>query len=369
MNLKDGVSTPASVRKNKASRRTWIWGAASAFLLLGGMLWAWLSLGQPAANLQHETGPQQVLVLYFENQTRTQELDWLREGLADMLITEFSREPKINVLSREQVASLARRAGWNTQNPPRLEEAMAMASHARAQVLLMGKFGKSGDEIRISVQVHRARDGSVLRSETASTRRVEQIIGEMGLLAGRLTRLLGSEQKVSPDSQAQLMTSNLEAYRAYSMGIQHVSVLQLAEGTQLLERAVRLDPQFAAAYAALGSAYAVSWGRAAEGKPYLEKAFSLSDRLTERQRMYVDAWYALANLDYPKAIAAFRRLVAKYPNEAEASRTWAGCWKERVNTRRRSRPSSKVWRQIRTIRCCTIFWRASTVARASSTRR
>jgi eukaryotic-like serine/threonine-protein kinase len=114
------------------------------------------------------------------------------------------------------------------------------------------------------------------------------------------------------------MTANLEAYRAYSMGMQHVALLELPEGVQLLQRAVKLDPQFAAAYAALGSAYSVSWGRVADGKPYLEKATSLSDRLSDRQRMYVVAWYALANQDYPEAIRSWRQIVAKYPDDAEA---------------------------------------------------
>src|SRR5438067_3964001 len=127
------------------------------------------------------------------------------------------------------MASLARRAGRNTESAPRLEEARAMASHAHAQVLVLGKFGKFGDEIRMTVQVHRARDGSLVRTETAATKRTDQVIGEMGLLASRLGRYLGSgEQKGPGDSQAQLMTSDLEAYRAYSMGIQHVSLLQLA---------------------------------------------------------------------------------------------------------------------------------------------
>ena len=40
----------------------------------------------------------------------------------------------------------------------------------------MGKFGKFGDEIRMTVQVHRARDGSLVRTETATTKRTEQVI-------------------------------------------------------------------------------------------------------------------------------------------------------------------------------------------------
>ena len=313
------VETSAAVPPERTSRRAWMWGCAAGAAILGAILWMWLFRSRPATTLPNEPGAQQVLVLYFENQSRTAELNWLREGLADMLIANLSRAPKIHVLSREQMATLARRAGWNPQTAPRLEEALAMSTHAHAQILLLGKFGRFGDEIRITVQAHRARDGSLLRTETAATRRIDQIIGEMGLLSARLSRYLGSSERKAPaDPAAMPMTSNLEAYRAYSMGVQHVSVLQLAEGIQLLERAVDLDPQFAAAYAALGSAYAVSWGRGVEGKPYLEKAFSLSNRLTERQRMYVVAWFALANSDFQEAIRDFRQIVAKYPGDAEA---------------------------------------------------
>jgi tetratricopeptide (TPR) repeat protein/DNA-binding winged helix-turn-helix (wHTH) protein len=313
----EAAPRPAPPRVSR--RRPRLWGGIAAAAIVGVVLWLWVVRSRSVATPPNEPGTQQVLVLYFENQSRTPELDWLREGLADMLIASLSRSPKITVLSREQMAALARRAGWNTDTAPRLEEALAMSSNAHAQILLLGKFGRAGDEIRITVQMHRARDGSLLRTETASTRRVDEVIGQMGLLSERLSHYLdSSERKVSADTGAMPMTSNLEAYRAYSMGVQHVAVLQLAEGVQLLERAVDLDPQFAAAYAALGSAYAVSWGRGVEGKPYLEKAFALANRLTERQRMYVVAWYALANMDYAEAIQGFRKVVAKYPSDAEA---------------------------------------------------
>src|SRR5439155_26024858 len=67
-------------------------------------------------------------------------------------------------------------------------------------------------------------------------------------------------------------------------------------------------------------AYAVGWGREDDGKPYLEKAFQLSARLTEKDRFYITAWYAIANLDFPAAIKSFREIVAHYPLEVEAYR-------------------------------------------------
>jgi tetratricopeptide (TPR) repeat protein len=86
---------------------------------------------------------------------------------------------------------------------------------------------------------------------------------------------------------------------------------------------VALDPQFAVAYAALGDAYTIGWSQPSLGKPYYEKAFQFSDRLTERDRLYISAGYALANLDYEEAIKADRRIIAAYPDDARAFRRLA----------------------------------------------
>src|SRR5947209_3903071 len=122
-----------NVPAERTSRRAWIWAGAAAVAIVGAILSIWLFRMRPAPTLPQDPGAQQVLVLYFENQSRTAELDWLRQGLADMLIADLSRAPKINVLSREKVAALARRAGWNTETAPRLEQALAMSNHAHAQ--------------------------------------------------------------------------------------------------------------------------------------------------------------------------------------------------------------------------------------------
>ena len=117
-----------------------------------------------------------------------------------------------------------------------------------------------------------------------------------------------------------VMTNNLEAYRYYSLGVEKAQAVQSPEAIALFQKAVALDPQFAMAYAGIGYVYAVTWDRQDEGKPYLEKAFQLSARLTEKDRLYITAWYAIANLDFPAAIKSFREIVAHYPLEVEAYR-------------------------------------------------
>jgi tetratricopeptide (TPR) repeat protein len=85
-----------------------------------------------------------------------------------------------------------------------------------------------------------------------------------------------------------------------------------------LEKAARLDPEFAMAYARIGYTYALCWQRVDEAKPYLEKAFRLSGRLTEKDKLSIAAWYAVAHLDFPAAIEAYRQIIAHYPLEVEA---------------------------------------------------
>ncbi|HEX8736417.1 MAG TPA: tetratricopeptide repeat protein [Pyrinomonadaceae bacterium] len=85
-----------------------------------------------------------------------------------------------------------------------------------------------------------------------------------------------------------------------------------------MEKAAALDPEFALAHARIGYAYAVTWGYVDKGKPYLTRAFALSDRLTEKDRLNIAAWYAIANLDYENAIQRFREIIEKYPLDSEA---------------------------------------------------
>src|SRR5258708_39318721 len=94
--------------------------------------------------------------------------------------------------------------------------------------------------------------------------------------------------------------------------------MDIDEAVRMLHKGVALDPNFAMAYARIGYAYAVPGGRLAEGKPYLEQAFRMSGKLTEKDRRHIVAWYAIANQAYQTAIRRYFEPIAEYPNETEA---------------------------------------------------
>lgn len=113
------------------------------------------------------------------------------------------------------------------------------------------------------------------------------------------------------------MTDNLEAYRYYSLALEKGNSLYAKEAIALYEKAVALDPGFAMAYARIGYTYSNVWGFPQQARPYLAKAFALSNRLTPKDRMVIAAWYTIANVDYEGAIRAYRQLISSYPAEAE----------------------------------------------------
>lgn len=278
----------------------------------------WPPASQTAeARLPQVAGRRTVTVMFFDNQTGSADLEWLREGLADMLITNLSRSEKLTVLGREQLKALLDRTGQSPDLPVALENAMAVAQKSGAATIITGSFTRLGEKMRLDVRVYDSATGDLQTTESLVVDRPEQILSDIDLLSLRLVNWLsGGASDIS--QLAAVMTDDLEAYRYYSLGVAKAHGLANKEAVELLERAIALDRDFAMAHARIGYIYAAGWAQNDRAKPYLEKAFKLSSRLTERDRMNIAAWYALAHLDYGGAIAAYQGIIERFPLDSEA---------------------------------------------------
>ncbi len=269
--------------------------------------------------LPNSPGKRLVVVLHFENRSGDHELGWLREGLPDMLITNLSRSKSLSVLSRQQLHLLLKRIGREDAVKLRLDEAQEIALRAQAEAMVMGSFARLGNQTRIDATLHDARTGQLIASESLIAERPEQIFSQVDMLSLKLARHLaaGFTEPENKPALAEVMTDNLEAYRYYSLALEHAQSYHTTEAIALLEKAIGLDPQFAMAYARIGYAYAmIRVGDQERARPYLEHAFKLSNRLTAKDKLYVLAWYAKP--DHLEVIRAYREIVAHYPHEIEA---------------------------------------------------
>jgi len=293
--------------------------------LVAGIGVLWLTLRHPGGTRAEVTlprvpGTKPVAVMYFENQSGRPDLNWLREGLADMFITGLARSEGLTVLSRQQLHVLLERIGQKPASDIGLDAALELARRSHAEAVLLGSFAALSEQILISVQLFDTSNGQPIATDRLVAERPADILTQIDLLSLKLAAHLGV---APPDagkkaSLAEVMTQNLEAYRYYSLGVSKAQAFENAGAIELLRKAIQLDPKFAMAYARIGYAYSVTDFLAEKGRPFLEKAFQMSDRLTEKDRLYVAAWYAIARQDYANAIQTFRKIVDQYPLETEA---------------------------------------------------
>lgn len=273
-------------------------------------------------DVQLPTNPEKkpIAVMYFENQSHRADLNWLREGLADMFITDLAHSDKLSVLSRQHLELLLERTGHDPANDIRLDEALAIARKSHAETVMLGSFAQLGERLVINVRLFDSARGRLAAAEQFNVSQPAEILAQVDLLSPKLLSRLGvttSDSNRNPEL-AELTTHDFEAYRYYSLGVGKAKSFQNTEAVSLLHKAVERDPNFAMAYARIGYAYSVTDFLPDKGRPYLEKAFQLSNRLSEKDRLYVAAWYAIACGDYANAIETLRHIVLRFPLEIEA---------------------------------------------------
>jgi eukaryotic-like serine/threonine-protein kinase len=110
-------------------------------------------------------------------------------------------------------------------------------------------------------------------------------------------------------------TPSLEALKAYSLGEKTRFAKGETAGLPFYKRAVELDPNFAMPYAAMSIAYSNlnEAGRAIENA---HKAYELREKVSERERFYIEATYYLdATGELEKAAQAYELWQQTYPRD------------------------------------------------------
>ena len=263
-------------------------------------------------------GRKALAVMYFENQSARPDLSWLSEGLADMFIADLAHLDRLTVLSRQQLHLLLERNGLQPEKGIQLDQALGIARKSHADAVLLGSFATLGEKILINVRLFDTAGSQLLAADQFLVDQPADILTQVDLVSPKLASHLGAAPAGKQASLAEVMTKNLEAYRYYSLGVSKAQAFQNAQATALLHKAIQLDPTFAMAYARIGYAYSVTDFLPEKGRPFLEKAIQLSGRLTEKDRLYVSAWYAISRQDYPSAIGTLQQIVDQYPFENEA---------------------------------------------------
>jgi adenylate cyclase len=341
------VGLPAAVPRPRRGWRPLVVAAGAAALVAVGLA-AWMlstgagpeifgpgaatkpvdvaSLAAPA----RLAGRPSIAVLPFKNLSSDPSQDYFSDGITDDVITALGRFSNLLVIAKS--ASF-----------PFKDSKAAPAEIGRlldARYLLEGSVRRAGDRVRVNVELTEATTGRHVWSETYDAEvgdifAVQDDIAKrvVGAAAVKLTRFERERALAKP-------TSSLAAYEYVLRGrdsFSHATRDDNDQASELFQRAIDLDPNYAEAYAALGGAHfeAVISGWSQYREDELERSKALAQKALALDPTTTRAYRLLSNIDlfskrYDLALEQTDRALEINPSDADnyAQRgsilVWAG---------------------------------------------
>jgi len=295
------------------AKRTWLVVSAVAALMVGAVAGFWFFRGRtshPAGTPVHKA----IAVLYFSNLSQDQSLNWLDNGLTDMLTTNLAQVKGLDVLSTERVMSAVQRASKDGKSMDPAQ-AQSVARDAGADAYITGALLKIGPtQLRLDVRAQDTGTGQILFSDKLEGQDLQSIFGMVDRLTASIAGsfLPASELPRKAPEIEQASTSNLEAYRHYQMGIDYGQRFLTTDAIRELEEAVRLDPQFALAYMRLADQYGLQ-GDLRRRNELAIKVDQFQSRLPRYEQLSLQVLKAGRSRDIEAVVAARQELTSEFP--------------------------------------------------------
>ena len=364
--LQTGSAAPAASR----STRRLLVGAAVAVLALVLLAWLrpWSSTMKavppasspanvsPAATAAAVTIPEKsIAVLPFVDMSEKKDQEYFSDGLSEELLDLLAQVPDLRVAARTSSFFFKGKA----------EDVAAIGLKLRVAHVLEGSVRKAGGTIRVTAQLIRADNGYHIWSKTYD-RDVKDIFKVQDEISGAVVDALKVQLLSSRPHANRHQTDNTEAYSQYLLGNQlrlHDTPESNEEARAAYQKAIALDPTYAAAYSGLADA---EWRLAdmrtnnpddyARASAAAEKAIALAPDAPEgywargqlryvyyydwsgaqtdyQKALSLDPTFGPAGVDYaqllatlgkvPEAIDALRRIIARDPLSGTAWRRLA----------------------------------------------
>jgi serine/threonine protein kinase/cytochrome c-type biogenesis protein CcmH/NrfG len=250
-----------------------------------------------------------VAVLYFENLSSTKEDEYFRDGMTEDIITELTSIKDLKLFPRP--AMLAYRDKPVT--------APQVGHELGAAYVLGGSVRRSGTRLRITAQLVETNTGHTLWAQ-----RFDRELADVLDVQDEIARSIAQAFRISLTPQeertiARKPTGNSDAYDYFLRGRSYMRRQSLDFALQMFERAIKLDPSFAAAHAGIAGVSGMfyeyygrdpKWIKRGEGA--VERALEVDPQLAEglagRGRMYY------AQEQYERAIEFAKLAIARKPD-------------------------------------------------------
>jgi len=261
-----------------------------------------------------------IAVLPFQNLSDEKENAYFADGIQDDILTNLSKIGDLKVISRMSVMSYR---GDGAHNAREIGKALGVAT------LLEGSVRRAGNRVRVSVQLINANNDEHIWAEDYD-RDLTDVFAIQTDLARKIASAL--QAKLSPNENARLdrqPTKDSDAYLLYVQAHDYANRPDRFRETslkaeELFEQAIKLDPNFALAFAGLSMVQSWLYHEAEPTPARREKARLNANEALRLQPDLPEGHLALGfsyyygDRDYQRALAEFEIAKRDLPNQADA---------------------------------------------------
>jgi eukaryotic-like serine/threonine-protein kinase len=311
--VKATASALASVKPRSGAR--WKWAASlatvCAALVAGGMYWR----SHRFAGL---TVADTIMVGDFANSTGDKVFD---DTLKYSLVVELRQSPFLNLLPDQKISATLKQMNRSTTQPLTEDMAREVGRHTGCKAVLTGSIAGLGEGYLLALNAVEPKTGHVLAQAREQVSHKQTVLRALDSGVVSLRYQLGEPrstvQKYAAGLEQATMPS-LEAMKEYVLGVKTANREAISASLPFFRRAVQLDPGFAMAHQSLASVY-YNLGDARAGEEEGREAYQLRDKVSGRQRMYIEAnYFAQTTGELEKATQAYELWQQTYPGDPSA---------------------------------------------------
>jgi len=206
-----------------------------------GLLQVYFRVLDDQGKLALRRGIRSVAVLDLTNSSVTarDDMDPLRQGLADAMITCLAADTCLVVVERERLEYLRKEIGLQRTSEFDQETAVTVGKLIAAQLLLMGGFTRIGDKVRIDVRLVRTETSQVVWTQSA-----EGTIAKIFALVEKIAKPAGEFICQRPLPGPSKQDASYQALLAYSRGLDFLDRGEMNEAYKSFQVALETSPDF-----------------------------------------------------------------------------------------------------------------------------
>jgi tetratricopeptide (TPR) repeat protein len=256
-----------------------------------------------------------VVLADFANTTGEAVFD---DTLKAALEVQLRQSPFLTVVPEQRLQSTLRLMGRSPDD--RITPAIArdMCERTASKAMIAGGISQLGQSYVISLDATNCRTGDTIEKQQVQASGKDDVLRALGSAAEQLRRGLGeslaSIEKYDAPVQG-ATTGSLDALKSYSQGMTTRRKQGDAASVPLFRKAIELDPDFALAHARLSTVYS-NMGEGARSREHITKAYALKDRVSEPERLYIQArYYQTVEGVLQKTIETYQVWIQTYPKD------------------------------------------------------